>query len=199
MKESPYAGRAKVEETLRDLTIEIPVKRNIFVFLFLSFWLCMWLFGELSVLVMLLGAVLHFSVGGLDSFGVLSFEYIFLSFWFVAWTFGGFFALKSWIWMFKGKEIIKINREELSIAKKYSIFSPDKSYDIKEIKNIQLNTSISSFPFLGNLSNFSFPGMATTGSLKFDYGFKTILFASGLDEAEAKYLLEKINDKGFIG
>ncbi len=196
--EKPYEGRAKVEDTLRAINIEIPVKRNMFVFLFLSFWLCAWLFGELMVLVMLLATVMHVSIDGIENVGLLSFDFLFLSIWFLGWTVGGLFALKNWLWLFKGKEIIQLDREELSIDTKFSMFSPKKSYYTKEIKNLQINQQSNSFPFFGAVSNLSMIGSKNFGAIKFDYGFKTIHFAAGLDEAEARYILEKINNKGFI-
>ncbi len=198
MREIPHKAQARIEDTLRALNIEIPVKRNSFVFAFLSFWLCVWMLGELMVLVMLLATIMQVSINGMETLSMFSIDFLFLSFWFTAWTFGGFFAFRNWLWMFKGREIIVLSREELIIEKKYSLFTPVKSYDIKEIKNIQINTSLINIPFLGNLANFNMPGMVSGGSLKFDYGFKTIPFAAGLDEAEARYILEKINSKGFI-
>ena len=71
-------------------------------------------------------------------------------------------------------------------------------FDIKEIKNLQVNSSLVSFPFFRNLSNFNMPGIVSGGTLKFDYGFKTIHFAAGIEEAEARYILDEINKKGFI-
>jgi len=37
----------------------------------------------------------------------------------------------------------------------------------------------------------------TGGKLRFDYGMKTIKFGIGLDEAEARYLIQEITKNGY--
>jgi hypothetical protein len=47
------------------------------------------------------------------------------------------------------------------------------------------------FSFGGNMAWYGF----LPGSIAFDYGARTIRFAAGLDEAEARALVERINER----
>lgn len=38
-----------------------------------------------------------------------------------------------------------------------------------------------------------------TGTLRFDYGLKTVRFGGGIDEAEANFIINKLKEKKFIG
>ena len=48
--ETPYAGRATINDIYNGVEITIPAKRNPFIIIFLSFWLCGWLMGEIFAL-----------------------------------------------------------------------------------------------------------------------------------------------------
>ncbi|MBK7939818.1 MAG: hypothetical protein IPJ82_23280 [Lewinellaceae bacterium] len=41
-------------------------------------------------------------------------------------------------------------------------------------------------------------GYFNTGMIRFDYGLKTIHIANGIDEAEAKFILERLKSKRLI-
>ena len=44
--------------------------------------------------------------------------------------------------------------------------------------------------FGGHRSNFG--AFSSIGTIRFDYGLQTIRFGGGLDEAEAKYIIQKL-------
>ncbi len=188
--EKPYSGRAKVFETIKGLSIEIPPKRNWFLIIFMTGWLGGWLMGEFAVLGMLSGL---FGGGIGESFGGF-----FALFWLIAWTAGGFFAIRSWLWMIAGKEIISFDRNELKISKKAALLYSPKTYDLKEVKNFSLNPTLSSNSVFGANYNKDFWSLGSNGIFKFDYGYKTIMIANGLDEAEGRHILEKIKAKNLI-
>ena len=189
MMEKPYSGRAKIFDTARGFKIEIPAKKNWFMIIFMTGWLGGWVMGELFAL----GAVTGFLGDSFESAGSF-----FILFWLIAWTSGGFFAIRTWLWMIAGKEILSFNRNELIIQKKGAFLVSPKTYDLREIKNFQINSISSSNSFFGNNSNRNMWNIGGDGVLKFDYGLKTIQIASGIDEAEGKYLLGKIKSKLFI-
>lgn len=68
-----------------------------FVALFLSVWLVGWLFGEVSVIAVLVRGV------AVSDLGARALVYGFLVLWLTAWTMGGFFVASTLSWMFLEK------------------------------------------------------------------------------------------------
>jgi hypothetical protein len=201
--ERPYSGRAKIYDSIRGFKIEIPAKKNWFLIIFLTGWLGGWLLGELFALTVVFGNIFGFAFGGFDGFGnadkgLAAFGFFFVLFWLIAWSAGGFFTIRTWLWMIAGKEILTFDSNELKIEKKGTYAASPKTYDLREVKNFQLNPISNSNSIFGNNSNRNIWNLGGDGVLKFDYGFKTIQIASGIDEAEGRYLLEKIKSKKFI-
>jgi hypothetical protein len=187
--ERPYSGRALINETIQGLSIEIPAKRNWFAIIFLTAWLGGWLIGELFALGFLISGIIG-KIG--DSFGSL-----FILFWLIGWTVGGFFAIRSWLWMVAGKEILSFESNELRIEKKAALLYSPKIYDLTEVKNFALNPNTNSDNLFG-MSSKDVWNLSNNGIFKFDYGLKTIKIANGLDEAEGRFILEKIKAKNLI-
>jgi hypothetical protein len=178
--ERPYQGRAIIEDNLTDLQIIIPVKRNWFVILFLGAWLCGWFLGEIAAIAGLTGLL-----GG-------NFGGFFILFWLIAWTVGGILALKTFIWNLKGKEIITIGQGSLTIDKKGSLLFKSKTYDLNEVKNLRVQDDHPGSSGLFGRSRNDLSTMNSSGTIRFDYGLKTIKFAEGIDEAEANFIVQKL-------
>ena len=76
--ERPYAGKATILESTHETVVTIPTKKNWFLLVFITVWLCGWTIGWLSAT-----GALTFSGGtGIDAF---------LAVWLTLWTIGGFF------------------------------------------------------------------------------------------------------------
>ncbi len=182
--EKPYGGRATLKETFKGFEITIPAKSHWFSILFLSFWLCGWFFGEAFAVLMLIG--LHDGAP----------EKYFIIIWLIAWTAGGLFAISSLLWMLSGKVIILFERELLKVHKKRALFVSEKIYDLNEVKDIRVVVDDNNEIWGYHRNNLLL--LRTKGRIKFDYGLKTIRIAEGIDEAEAKYLLTLLKDKGIL-
>lgn len=201
MIERPNSPQAKVFNTTAGLKIEIPSKKNWFIIVFLTAWLGGWLLGELFALSSVFGNIYSSIFSVIDQYngedkGFIAIESFFILFWLIGWSIGGFFAIRVWLWMIVGKEILTFEMNELKVENKGTFFITPKTYDLSKVKDFQLNP-VSNNNFSGyNLGNiWSF---RNDGVLKFDYGFKTIRIASGIDEAEGKYLLDIIKSRNFI-
>ena len=174
--EKPYEGRATLEDTmLGSCKISIPAPRKWLTVIFLCFWLCGWAFGEVFALIGV--------IGGLGSGA----PQLFLAFWLCGWTVGGTFAISTVVWALRGMEIVTIGQGELSIEKKGALFFKARSYDLNSIQNFRVEEAPAD-----SRSNSSFSDMYGVGTIRFDYGMKTIKFGAGLDEAEAKFILKKL-------
>ncbi|TWI80560.1 hypothetical protein IQ13_3238 [Lacibacter cauensis] len=187
--EKPYNGQAILNDTFNELEIIIPTKKNWLIIVFLGAWLGGWTMGEFLAIRMLIGSIA-------ESMGFVN---LFLLFWLCGWTVGGFFALKTLLWNLIGKEIITVGEGRLTIVKMGSLLSKPKTYDLHAVKNLRVNEEGQQDygAFFGGRNSFA--GMtSSTGTIRFDYGFKTIKFASGIDEAEANFIIGKLKSKRLI-
>ena len=180
--EKPYKGRATIQDNLTDLQIIIPAKRNWLAALFLGGWLGGWLMGELFAL----GALLSVLRGNPAN--------LFVLFWLVAWTAFGIFAIRTLVWLLAGKEIITVGGNKLEIKRKAALFSKPKVFDLDAVKNIRAQEIVSDY----ERRRLDFGGLSSAGTIRFDYGLKTVQFASGIDEAEARFILEKLKERRLL-
>jgi len=183
--ELPYNGRATIIEDFDHTEIIIPAKKNWFVILFFSIWICGWAFGEFS--------------GFNDGFGPNgNAGSLFMIVWLSGWTVGGFFALRTLWWMLLGKEIITVGQGAIIIDKKGALFYKSKTYDLREAKEFRAQEDPqSSYGTFGGRQTNVF-NLDKSGTIRFDYGMQTVKFGEGLDEAEANYILQKLRNKKLI-
>jgi hypothetical protein len=183
--EIPYNGRAIVEDNFDSVTINIPIKRNYFITIFLCFWLCGWFVGE------------SFALSSLFGLGNNA-PQLFLLVWVCGWTLGGIFVIKTVLWQIAGKEIIEVGKGVLIIKKKGDWFKKARTYDLNECKafRVKEDALFNTFGMLGGRRPFG--GNTPSGTINFDYGMKTIKFGEGVEEAEAKYLLGILKSKGLL-
>lgn len=179
--EKPGKGRAKIIDRGSGIDIIIPVKKNIFALLFLPFWLAGWLFGVIMVVNTL------FRSGGAPAG--------FLIIWLAGWTVGGIFAILIFFWNLAGKEIAAFDVTNLVISKKIAFLNFRKKYAISNCEKFRVDPS--TVPSASNRGFFEMLGYGV-GRLVFDYGMKTVKFASGIDEAEAAHIIKTLQDRGFI-
>jgi hypothetical protein len=177
----PPGPRHTATATPQGLTIRIPPKRNPFLIGFLTIWLGGWFVGEIFAVFGLLAAAIKEPP-----------EAAFLLVWLCGWTLGGAFALYLWLWLIKGCEVITVSPGALTIKRAIFDWGRAKHYDAKEIRHLRVAPfTLNPFDFQNSLTFWGYGG----GTLAFDYGFKTFRFGAGLDEAEARIILETIADR----
>lgn len=183
--ETPYSGRATVNDNFDSIEIVIPSKKNWFIILFMCAWMGGWVMGEFFAITSILKGE--------------TFSNLFLVFWVIGWTVGGLFVIRTLVWNFSGHEIITATSGQLTIIKKAVIVLKSKTYDLNSAKDFRIlddgsNDIFSSFG--GRRTN---PWSLDNGGLiRFDYGMETIKFAGGISEAEAKSILDKLKDKKYL-
>ena len=182
--ETPDSGRARITDNFDKVEIVIPGKKNYFILLFFSFWMVGWFFGETSVT---------------STIGNGSGPDLFLMVWLAGWTLGGIFVVSTILFMLLGKEVIEAGQGTISIRNRALFFLSPKVYDLNEVKHVRAAEEFSmynSFQFgrrqRGVFSNFN------SGTVKFDYGLKTVKFGNDLDEAEARHIIERLKSKRIL-
>lgn len=183
--EKPYAGKSTFTDTISGLDISIPAPKNWFGIIFIGAWLCGWAFGEVFALTTLINGVEEVFVG------------LFMLFWLIMWTAGGVMAFRTLFWMASGKELITFERGQLTLDFDGLLFTRAKTYDIREMQNLRVSEGGWGTDVWGNSRNMYLMA-GKTGKIKFDYGLKTIKFASSIDEAEARFILNKLKEKGIL-
>jgi hypothetical protein len=183
--ETPYSGRTTINESYKGIELIIPAKKNWPVILFMCVWMIGWAFGEFFATKAMSGG---YETNGSRSFMIL---------WLTGWTFGGVFIGQRLVQYFIGKEIITFTHGEVTIARKGSLFSRTKTYDLNEAKDFRAVQPVVARDIFG------FPKPAITlsqnaGTIWFDYGMKTVRFGNDIDEAEAKAILKRLQDKKIL-
>jgi hypothetical protein len=165
----PSKPRAVVSHDAGLLKIVIPARRQWFAMIFLSFWLCGWLVGELTALFILLSGKFK---GPPTAF---------LVFWLAFWTLGGTLALLNVLWMAAGREVITLEGPRLVIRQEILGRGLTRTFDVFQIRFLRVSP-------IGRRGAFPFgPGV-----IAFDYGAKTYRFGIMIEEAEASLLIERL-------
>jgi hypothetical protein len=176
----PPGPRHTAEDDGTTFTVTIPAKRNIFLIAFLGFWLCGWAFGEIAASISIFTAKKDSGTS------------LFILFWLCAWTVGGGFAMYTWVWMVRGREIISISPTTLAIKRDVFGAGRIKNYDMTKVRRLRFAPpTYNPFDFQQSMAFWGLGG----GAIAFDYGYSTIRFGSGLDDAEAEHILQRIRTR----
>jgi len=176
----PVAGRATVSDNPSGIQISIPAKRNVFIVLFMSYWLVGWAVGEVMVPSVFLRKEMPPSM------------MIFTLAWLGAWTVGGGFAIYMLLWMIFGREIVSLGSRSLGLKRDVLGFGRLKEYDVSHIHNLRVSSgSWNPFDFTSALQFWGIGG----GMIAFDYGSKTCRFGTSLEEAEANQLVQQLKSR----
>ena len=105
------------------------------------------------------------------------------------WTLSGMLASFIWLWNVRGREIIRISDPELRLSREYVWFSRSKSYETKYIRNLRVSDlSPSSLAMGGGMEYWGLSG----GTITFDYGSIPTKIGLGLEEVEARNIIETV-------
>ena len=181
---APGKGRAVIENHGSGLHITIPARAEPFTTAFLGIWLIAWAFGEIFV-------PYSFLIGLSDKPVPVSAK-LFVLVWLAGWTLGGLYALSIFLWNVTGKEFIELAATTLTRRKQIPIFSRSKEYAVASITNLRAAAPQAQafWPLAINVNMT--PLSFRDGTLAFDYGRDTHHLASGLDEADARYLIAEM-------
>lgn len=162
-------ARHSIESVPGGMAVVIPAKRRWFVMIFLSVWLTGWTIGGASAIAELMRS------GGQNAF---------LAVWLVGWLFGELFALATLAWQIRGSQRVAFTGDSVEVRMEALGLGFSRHYDPRKIQRLRVLES-SMFGRMQDPYGFS-------GTIAFDYGYKTIRFGPGLEAAEARMIVEKI-------
>jgi hypothetical protein len=180
VKVDPPVTRIQMINTANGVEITIPAKVNVFVALFLMLWLCGWAVGLVSASSKLLS-------GPSDAGGT-----VFLTVWLGGWIVGGAFAILTLAWMLVGREILRISVAELQYVRTVGLFSISREYEMAQVKRLRVFGEQSDGV---QQSKHADAALLWRSAVAFDYGAATPRFGMGLDEAEARTLVETLRTR----
>ena len=154
----------------------IRARKNWFAIPFLLFWLVMWTIGGATALITF-----------------LSEHEPFLAVWLVFWALAWVLVSAQLAFMLTGSEFVRCVGGDLEIGFRSAIFRKTRRYQGSAIS--KLGASESSIPFgrwAGGMQGgpMSMLGWGRFGSIRFDYGARTIFAAAGLDSAEGQMIVD---------
>jgi hypothetical protein len=155
------------------LEVRIAARKQWWPLVFLPFWWTLWTLCGIFAIVTLV------SGGAEEASGFLL---LWLCGWFAGWVMAAFF----WFWMMFGREVIRANRDNLTVA--YELFGKQRarSYRSTEITNLR---AAGVFGALEKNASAQF-GIGG-GTIAFDTGNKAVRFGNQLEEAEARSIVER--------
>jgi hypothetical protein len=152
----------------------IPAARQSPTLMVLPLWLCGWLPAGLHSLTGLLAPR-----PGVEA-ASLAFELP----WLVLWALGVLAAVCTLLWIAVGVQRVRVTREEITVVREVLRFQYRSAYRACAVSNLRAIRPIMLLAGGGPLSE--------PCKLAFDYGTRTIQFASGIDDDEACRLVEAI-------
>jgi hypothetical protein len=161
------------------LEMVIQARRNLLVLLFLGVWLVGWLMGEVTAITQL------FSGRGTRPEG-------FLLLWLILWTGGGLFAAYTWLWMLIGKERILMGTSRLHVRRDVLGLGQTQTYEFHKVQNLRVAPQPPGPRDMGVALRLA--GLAG-GLIAFEYQGKTIRFGAGIDETEARMMVERMKQR----
>ena len=191
----PPKERHTVQDDGATLRISIPSRKNTLYLIFIGFWLAGWAVGEIFVGGMVIAGIISLlfdmpAIAGVEATGLAG-GGVFILAWLVLWTVGGGFALYGFFWQLVGKEIVTVSYEGIITQRAVLRLGRKKEYLATHIKELRVSP-LAPYPSMFGWNRMGQLWGMTGGLLAFDYGAQTFRFGAGVDEAEAKQILEKI-------
>jgi hypothetical protein len=103
-----------------------------------------------------------------------------------------YITLKGLLWQLKGVKEIKITGDELKLSKLSPLWTKTKTYNLSEVKNIDINDETVSE---GPIAMLQLLRITDKIKITFSYGYETITATSGVDLTEAIELKSIIKNK----
>jgi hypothetical protein len=178
----PVSARHHADLMGGQFVIVIPSRKQWFHILFLAFWLVGWFIGWTSAATELITYP-----SGADGFLVV---------WLIGWTAGGVYAVTTLLWMLLGQDRVEITHDLFHVRRQIAGIGRTQSFDIIAISDLRV-TQYPAQPSYswGRQRNTLSTVWKLDGPITFDYGAKTYHFGDGVDEAEAKQIVTRIQQQ----
>ncbi len=188
--QKPYKRRAKIKEHENYLKLVIPVRRM--WFLILVFLAVALIWGAAVPGFIETHSVNLKNLSGMPQKTLLTFAIVLLF---------NLFIIITLLWLLFRTEIIIFDKTHLKIKKKF-VFHRTRKYDIDEIDDFNVKESLRYRKIVGFGHKNNHKKWLWTIEVRevFNFFYKNtkVKFGNGIDEAEAKYILKHLIEKGYL-
>jgi len=176
--------RCKFEVLGDTIRITIPSIKKWAEIIFLIFWLTFWSIGGHFVIQIVSQSVEQGSVSELDWF---------LVFWLIFWMIMEVLGVYHLLWLMVGKEEIEISSNSIAIRHTILGIGRFKVFFSEDICGIRIDPTVRIEPY--SLAEEGINLNKGSGMITFDYRKKMISMGIGIEEAEAKELVARIQEQ----
>jgi hypothetical protein len=88
---------------------------------------------------------------------------------------------------------MRIEQGTLTLEQVVGSVGRRRSYDLRQVTGLRALPQTSQELMAANMAPF---GFGRTGALAFDYGTSTVRWGGGLDQAEARVIVERLGERG---
>lgn len=171
-------AHATLTEDAGGLTIVIPARRHPFLVLYVAFCLAVWTFAEIAMVRTLVA-------GPAPGFVTLAVTGCLL-----VWTAFGAAVLAACLWLAAGRTVVSVTDRALTIRCEALGLGTNREYDTAHVHALRLAPwwIFNPWPGLG----FMFRLWPGAGPIALDYGARTVRFGNGLEESEARRIMDRI-------
>jgi len=193
---APPKSIHKSEIVNDEIVVTIPVKKRWFEIVWFIWCLVittplLYFFGKIVVILLLISAGLYGNASSVDfgdttySPGAIGALLIPVAIFLLT----ELLIIYSLVWRFAGKEIVSANKDLLVVTRNLFGWKSYKAYKTNEISALRISRPTDRWTEM--FSGFRrILGLA--GTVAFDYGSKTFRFGDGIDEAEGRQIIKKI-------
>ena len=176
----PASARHHADFMGGQFVIVIPSRKQWFQIPFLAIWLVFWFGAWVSVGTMV---VMHpFEAGG------------FMLIWLTGWTVGGIYAGSTLLWMLFGQDRVEITHDSFHVRRQIAGIGHTKSFEMVSVSDLRVMQYPPARSMWRNNRQVS-TVWKLDGPITFGYGAKTYHFGDGVDEAEAKQIVARIQQQ----
>ena len=167
--------------------VTIRPRRDLFVILFLTWWIALWLVGEVTLINVMSGGLQAILSGDVPN-TINTFRYMWplISAGLIVWTVIGVAMIYALFWEILGREEITVNANSLSVRRRIVSLSIEKTYPRKTYSSLRFDNQAGWW-----LNNLEYWGIAG-GKLAFDSGDKIVRVGRSLDETSAQSIASEL-------
>jgi hypothetical protein len=189
VKVAPAPPRATITETPGEMRIVVPAWRHTFGIVFGGVLLAVWLLTE-PLLVGALFAGLWAVGRGLPDVDVPAGGVVFYVAVLLLWTALGLLTLAGWLWAVAGKDVVTVTDRTVMLKRDVFGRGPTRSCDLARVRALRVMPWWEYHPWAIDGRR---PSMfQSRGPIALDYDGRTTQFASGVNEAEAFRIVDRI-------
>lgn len=164
-----------MSKELEGITARIRTRKNIFLLIFLPFWLTGWTFAGVATITAIFN--------GTQEKG-------FLIIWLCGWFIGELFTICAWLWNAFGREVVSVGRGWFEYRRElFGQAITKEAIPVKELSNLRAAGFYGDmWSFSNSMSAWGFSG----GVIAVDRGWDSYRFGIGLEEKEAVALVAEL-------